>query len=234
MMLQGEIDRIELEFAELKARLTLFEAESKSTIQNDHNNMLLRLRKSVDSVEGTVSYLASGTSSLAGYVEFHKSRPVKDATSKAIVHQHLMDMDANLTALHQAASSGLEGVEHIKKTADVMHDELCAIRTKLESLSERTQSALKKAKETLGDKKQQMAEADTSLRLTRLELRTLEGKMEEEKDGRNVMRVVSAHLLKGQAQRRLIRREQARVATWGIGIFFPPMILVAGGLESVA
>ncbi|KAK3368004.1 hypothetical protein B0H63DRAFT_88736 [Podospora didyma] len=217
MDLQNEIEKIQNDLIDLKARLDAFEAKSKSTIQEDHSNMLAQLQSSVDSVERTVLYLETGTSRLVGYIEYKKPASGTNdvAASKAIAKRHLMDMDANFSLLHQAASSGLERVEDIKKTGDDMHDELCAIRTKIESVSTRTRSALTTANKNITDKQKQLSEANQSLASTRQELSTLEAKMASEKEDRNVMRV-------------------ARAATWGISIFFPPALLVAGGLEAAA
>ncbi|KAH7121636.1 hypothetical protein EDB81DRAFT_230996 [Dactylonectria macrodidyma] len=214
MDLDTEVEEMQQELSSLKTRLKAFEAASKAKIDADHRTMLAALQKSVDAVESTALYLNTGTSSIAGYLEYKTSLNKRTAT-KALVQKHLTDMDSKFTVLQTAASSGLERVETIKKACDEMDCELEAIRAKLEALTTRTWSALTVAKKTLVDKQKQAAEAKVSLTSTQSELSALETKMTEEKDTRDVMRV-------------------ARVASWGLGLLFPPMLLVAGGLEGAA
>ncbi|KAK3358444.1 hypothetical protein B0T24DRAFT_540427 [Lasiosphaeria ovina] len=213
MSLQSEVEQIQKDLNELKARLDAFETKSKATIQEDHSAMLAKLQSSVDAVESTVLYLETGTSRLAGLLEFHQS--AADASKKALAKRHLLDMDAQFTLLHGAASAGLERVEAIKKTGDDMHGELGAIRTKLESLSTRAASALDRAGRSLGGKQTQLDQASQSLAATQQELSALEAQMKSKKNNRDAMRV-------------------ARVATWGMGLVFPPMLIAAGALEGAA
>ncbi|KAK0703999.1 hypothetical protein B0T26DRAFT_658459 [Lasiosphaeria miniovina] len=216
MSLQSEVEQIQKDLDGLKARLDAFETKSKATIQEDHGAMLAKLQSSVNAVESTVVYLETGTSRLAGLLELHQPAAAAAAASKkALAKRHLLDMDAQFTLLHGAASAGLERVEAIKKTGDDMHGELGAIRTKLESLSARAASALDRAGHSLGGKQTQLDQASQSLATTQQELSALEAQMKGKKNDRDAMRV-------------------ARVATWGMGLVFPPMLIAAGALEGAA
>ncbi|KAH8897994.1 hypothetical protein GQ53DRAFT_885057 [Thozetella sp. PMI_491] len=214
MSLSVEVDKIQKELTELRTRLDAFEAKSKVTIQSDHTEMLNQLRSSVAAVEGTALYLETGTSRLAGYLEYSTPSSDKKA-SKAIAQRHLTDMDGKFTSLRSAASVGMENLQTIKKSCDDIHEELGVIRTKLASLTQRTEAALGEAKKTLQNKRLEAQQAKTSLENSKAELRALEAKMESEKEARNGLRV-------------------ARAASLGLSILFPPMLLVSGGLEVMA
>ncbi|KAI8677688.1 hypothetical protein NCS55_00486200 [Fusarium keratoplasticum] len=214
MSLSDEVDQIQRDLSDLKTRLDLFESKSKTVIKADHDKMLAELRKSVASVEGSISYLETGQSPLAGYLEYLASSS-STATSRALVKRHVADMNSNFSNLREAAGSALTRVEQTKKTCDDMYNELGAIRLKLESVTTRTKSALSFAKETLTEKKKKVAEANASLQSTQQQLRELEAKMKDEKDARDVMRVV-------------------RVISWSATVFFPPAALLAGTAEAIA
>lgn len=53
MDLDEEVQQIQQELVDLKARLEAFEATSKANIEIYHKAILAKLQKSVDSVEGT-------------------------------------------------------------------------------------------------------------------------------------------------------------------------------------
>ncbi|KAI8721476.1 hypothetical protein NCS52_00289100 [Fusarium sp. LHS14.1] len=214
MGLSNEVDHIQRDLSDLKSRLDLFESKSKAVIEVDHDKMLAELRKSVASVEGSISYLETGQSRLAGYLEYIVAFS-STAASRSTVKRHVADMNSSFSNLREVAGSALTRVEETKKTCDDMYNELEAIRLKLESVTRRTKSALSVAKGTLTKKKKKVAEANASLQSTQQQLRELEAKMKDEKDARDAMRVV-------------------RVISWTATVFFPPVVLLAGTAEAIA
>ncbi|CAH0025621.1 unnamed protein product [Clonostachys rhizophaga] len=211
-----EFEQIENVLIDIKARIYAFEVKSRASIQDDRSTMLSELQRSVNSVEGTIHYLNSNYSHLTSSLESGAlTLSVRTTTSQALVSKHLNDMDVAFTSLHTAASTGLERVEHIKKTCDELEGELAGLRSRLASLNSRNGTALTSARQALAAKKTEAGEARTVLDSTRAGLQTLESKMEHRKLGRNLLR-------------------GARIATWTASVVFPPAVATAGGLEYIA
>jgi chromosome segregation ATPase len=101
-------------------------------------------------------------------------------------------MEATFTVLYTASSTGLERIEHIKKSCDDIDGELASLRCRLASLSGQTTAALASARTALDAQNAEMAEAKTALEATRVELETLESKMEHRKTARNALRAVGS------------------------------------------
>jgi len=210
-----EVEQIQQELTELKARLDVFEAKSRATIEADHTIVLSELRGSVDAVQGTVQYLETSRSPLAGYLESEAAAFDEKTAQRAFVQRHLDQMGGRFTQLHVAALGGLERIETIKKSCDDMHEELGLLRMRLATLTARARASLDQAHTTLTDKLTQVREAKESLTSTENELRTLEANMEKETEAKNALLV-------------------GRIASWTITAIFPPMAAVAIGLEVTA
>ncbi|KAK4164123.1 hypothetical protein QBC43DRAFT_54223 [Cladorrhinum sp. PSN259] len=212
-----EIEQLENDFIDIEARINAFEDKSKDDIQADRSLMLLALQRSVESVEGTILYVNTDNSRLANSLEYDGASTASGgiSTSQSLVRRHLEDMDASFTGLHGAASTGLERIQHIKKSYDDMDGELAGLRTKLSSLSDQYRAALASATQERDAEKADAAKIKTELESTRAERQALESKVGHRKIARNTLRA-------------------ARAATWTLCIICPPAIATAGGLEYVA
>ncbi|KAK4183818.1 hypothetical protein QBC35DRAFT_542145 [Podospora australis] len=198
------VEQLETEFSDMKARLEAFEVKSKAEIEGDRNLMLSELRRTVGSVEGTALHV-NNTDSNDGIL----------VTSQASVHRHIQDMDAAFSKLHDTASTGLERIQHIKKTFDDMDAGLSSLRVKLSSLRSQSETALASVGQDLDTNRADIAQTKAQLESTRSERQTLQSKIGHRKSARNGLRVV-------------------RAMTWTTSLIFLPAAATGGGLEYVA
>ena len=192
-----KIEQLETELVDMKVRINAFEARSKASIQSDRSLMLLGLQRSVESVEGTMLYVNTDKSRLTHSHEYDDvaTASSKALTSQALACRHLEDIETTFTGLYTTATTGLERIEHMKKSFDDMDGELVSFRFRLASFSGRTRTALASARQALDAENADMIKTKTELESARVELQTLGSQIGHRKIARNALRVVGNGLL---------------------------------------
>lgn len=191
---EKEIESVQEKLASLTIQIEAFEIVSQAVIKSDHNSILMELHQSVDSVERTILFLETSKKKSAGLIEAPSRVPGAwhdDEAADGSVSGHVSDMHRNFSSLRRSARSALERVEGIKEECDDSDVLLDAIRTELESLTTRVKRSLKTAKSMLIIKEKEIQELKKTLKNEEEQISAMESKVEDKKDDRNVMRVVS-------------------------------------------
>ncbi|KAI1820727.1 hypothetical protein F4861DRAFT_542652 [Xylaria intraflava] len=188
MDLALELESIQEQIHRLQRETDDFEKKSKITIEDDQITMLAKLRDSIESIEQAQKFLETGRSQPAGDIEYKPDVEEKTAP-RALVRHHAADLSVRFDNLRTAASNGLNNVADVKLKWDDFDAEACQLHTQIQTLAERSQTAVASAERLLAQNERSIQQASETLKTQEVKLQRLRDSAESEKRERNAFAI---------------------------------------------
>lgn len=203
MELTAEFLVIESEFKSLKSEAQLFSKFSKSTVSTDQTRIKDALTSTIGALRS--AHLALTSNEIPTRAGRGERRP--NGTDGVSVR-----LSKQFQQLDKISSEALQDVCEFCRTTHEIRAKLKKIELELEKIAEKSQTQLNEATEEIQDKRNALVKARVTLNECRQEMGTIERKAERNGDKRTILRV-------------------GRVAAWGAGLVYPPLLLAAAGME---
>ncbi|RYP21035.1 hypothetical protein DL765_002442 [Monosporascus sp. GIB2] len=179
-----ELEKVQEQVQRLQDKMDDFEQRSKITIEDCQATMLGKLRAGIESARRVQMFLETGKCQLAGKIECRPGAKGM-ATSRALMGHHAADLSDKFNDLQRAASTGFDNVAGVKKKWDDFDAELSELRTRIQTLVERTQAAVANAEKLLEQNERSIQQMSETLGAQEVQLRELEAQADAQRDDRD-------------------------------------------------